>query len=198
MGHEDRSADTFGALAAGCHVALHDEFPDKAQIAEWQGWLKADQLDETSARQKTWERCFWHMLNAQPDVLRSYAHKSVGSAIEAFVRQPANALTDLEFTLRNCGLAVSFPKGADQTPEFARLFVPFNSPPLHQLFVGTPWAGRQGAPGPWGGVLKQMPRDWFRIDVCDKALNRAAKGLKIELARVIDLEAVRRPPAEAA
>jgi hypothetical protein len=38
-GHEDRSADTFGALAAGCHVALCDEMPTPAS---WPmgGWLR--------------------------------------------------------------------------------------------------------------------------------------------------------------
>ncbi|HEY5409920.1 MAG TPA: hypothetical protein VIJ94_04250, partial [Caulobacteraceae bacterium] len=60
------------------------------------------------------------------------------------------------------------------------------------------WAGKLGLPGPWGGVLKQMPAPWFKIDVCDKALNKAAKGLKIELAQVIDLDAARLEPAQAA
>lgn len=185
-GHEDRSADTFGALAAGCHVALYDEMPTTVELEQWGAWLRADQLSETSSREKTWERCFWQIMDATPEALRTNTHhKTVGSAMKAFEVAPDEGLKPLENVLSVCGLAISFPKGAERTMDFARLFVPLKSPPLHHLFEGTPWAGRQGAPGPWSGVLKQMPKEYWVMSTCDKALNRAAKGLMIRLVDVI-------------
>ena len=47
VGHNDRSADTFGALAAACHAALRDEMPSAEELLEWQGLLRAEQLVET-------------------------------------------------------------------------------------------------------------------------------------------------------
>ena len=58
-------------------------------------------------------------------------------------------------------------------------------PPLHALFEGTPWGGRLGAPGPWGTVLRQMPREYWTVSTCDKGLNKAAKGLMISLLAVV-------------
>ena len=184
-GHEDRSADTFGALAAGCHVALCDEMPDPEQLRQWAGWLKAETLSETASKEKTWQRCFWHIMEAAPEALRHNTHhKSVGSAVLGFQRQAA-AIDDLIKVLNTCGMALSFPKGAEKSIEYARLFVPFKSPPLHSLFEGTPWAGRLGAPGPWGHVLRQMPREHWTVSTCDKGLNKAAKGLMISLLAVV-------------
>ena len=89
VGHEDRSADTFGYLAAGCHIALRDDMPDAAELAQWGAWLRADQLAETAGRQRTWQRAFFYLLEATPEALRHNSHhKSLGSAIEAFERQP--------------------------------------------------------------------------------------------------------------
>jgi hypothetical protein len=185
-GHEDRAADTFGTLMAGYHVAVSDEMPGKADLEQWSEWLRADRLSETASREKTWERCFWHMMDATPESLRANSHhKSIGSAMLAFERMPADALDPLEKTLTLCGLAMSFPKGAERTMDFARLFVPLKSPALHDLFDGTPWGGRQGAPGPWGGVLKQMPPEFWTMSTCDKGLNKAARGLMIRLIEVI-------------
>lgn len=186
-GHVDRSADTFGALAAGCHVALCDEMPTPGELEQWAAWLRADQLTETANKEKTWQRCFWHMLDAAPEALKHNTHhKTAATAVQAFVRQPAEAVDDLAKVLGVCGLALSFPKGADRTIEFARLFVPFKSPQLHALFEGTPWAGRLGAPGPWGGVLRQMPQDYWTVSTCDKGLNKAARGLMIDFSKVLE------------
>ncbi len=184
-GHEDRSADTFCALAAGCHVALSDELPDQVTLKQWADWLRADTLSETANREKTWQRCFWHLMDAAPEALKhNNHHKSIGSAVLAFQRS-ANGVDDLIKVLNTCGMALSFPKGAEKSIEHARLFVPSKSPPLHALFEGTPWAGRLGAPGPWGTVLRQMPREHWMVSTCDKGLNKAAKGLMISLSPVV-------------
>ncbi|HEV2530933.1 hypothetical protein [Phenylobacterium sp.] len=184
-GHEDRAADTFGALMAGCHVALSDDMPGKADLAQWTAWLSADQLAETATREKTWRRCFTHMLQAQPDVYRSYAKKSVAAYIEAW--RDKGHVDDVLVRLPEVGLSVSWPKGAPEGDFLsARLFVPAKHPALHTLFAGTPWAGRMAAPGPWAGVLRQMPRELWENGKCDKGLDRKASGIFINLAEALE------------
>lgn len=184
-GHQDRAADTFSALAAGYHVAICDEMPSAGQLAEWSTWLAPAKLEETAGREMSWERCFWYLMGAQPEALRNNHYKSVGAAVEAYGRS-ADALRDLTDVLGLCGMAVSFGKGAVVGAyEEARLFVPFNSPALNALFEGSKYEGKKGAPGPWGSLLRQMPRTYFTVSTCDKGLNKAARGLMINLSAVL-------------
>ena len=187
LGHTDRACDTFAPLAAAAHLALSDDLPTAIELEPWREWLAPADLAEVATREDTWRRCFWHMLEAQPDSLRTWHHKSLGSAIAAFQANDVE-LGELEKVAAVCGVAISFPRGAEQTIAHARLFVPFKSPPLHALFEGTPWAGRLGAPGPWGGVLRQAPREVWSVSVCDKALNRSAKGLMLGLRAILASE----------
>ena len=185
-GHEDRAADTFGALAAGCHVALRDEMPDAEELAQWAKWLAPDALIETSGREKTWRRCLAHMLQAQPETLRTRGFKSLGAALESW--RKTGGLDDAEQTCGLLGLAISFPEGAaNGVYEDGWLFVPTNHAAVHQVFVGTPWAGRLAAPGPWAGVLRQMPRHVWRNGKCDKGLDRKSSGVFIHLAAALAL-----------
>lgn len=186
-GHEDRSADTFGALAAGCHVALSDELPDKATLDQWAAWLDPDRLAETANREKTWRACFTHMLAAQPEVLKTWSQqtRSIGDAVKRFRESAAN-IEDVQAVLRVNGMALSFPRNELEEFATARLFVPAKHPALHALFEGTPWAGRLGAPGPWGPVLRQMPRDLWENGKCDKGLDKKASGLLINLAQALE------------
>jgi hypothetical protein len=82
--------------------------------------------------------------------------------------------------LNLCGLALSWQKGFAPRWQFARLFVPLSSPALHAVFDGTAWAGRLGAPGPWGGVLRQAPRPLWAVGTCHTLL-KPAKGLMFNL-----------------
>ena len=194
LGHTDRAADTFAPLCAGYHLATSDEMPDAGALDEWRTLLPPLELAETAAREETWQRCFWLLMDAQPEVLRTRHHRSIGAAVaewrDAEAREPGSGATSqlhsLEEVLTICGLALSFPKGFDTQFDHARLFVPFKSPGLHALFDGSPWAGRQGAPGPWGGVLRQAPRELWTASVCDKGLNRAARGLMISLKAALE------------
>jgi hypothetical protein len=182
-GHSDRAADTFGTLAAGYHAAMRDTMPDTAELEEWTQLLRPDRLVETSGREKTWRRCFIHMLDAQPDTLRNAGKKSLSSALIEW-RENQFDPTD---TLRMFGMAISWGKDQHGAPnpetwEYARLFIPAKHPGLNTLFSGTPWAGRMGAPGPWLGVLRQMPKGLWKEGKCDKGLDRKASGIFINLA----------------
>ncbi|HUO21701.1 MAG TPA: hypothetical protein VMU59_04230 [Caulobacteraceae bacterium] len=184
-GHEDRSADTFGALAAGCHAALRDEAPTRGELEQWAGWLRADQLSETSGREKTWRRCLTHMLQAQPEVFRTRHHKSIGAALEDFKANPVT-VADAQSYLNHVGLSLSFARGDPEEWDYARLFVPAKHPALHELFRGTPWMGRQAAPGPWSGVLRQMPQALWFNGKCDKGLDAKASGIFVRLAAALE------------
>lgn len=184
-GHSDRAADTFGTLAAGYHAAVRDDYPDAAELDEWAALLKPSELSETSGREKTWRRCFIHMLDAQPDALRTYSKKSVGEALLNFKTSPQSS-EDVNHILKMCGLAVSWEDGAPETWAEARLFVPAKHPMLNTLFTGTAWAGRMGAPGPWLGVLRQMPKPLWSNGKCGRGLDRKASGIFIRVADALD------------
>lgn len=184
-GHSDRAADTFGTLAAGYHAAMRDVMPEKAELDEWMALLKPSTLIETSGREKTWRRCFIHMLDAQPDALRTFAKKSAGEALLNFKNSPQSS-EDVNFILKMCGLSVSWPKNEVETWANARLFVPAKHPMLNSLFAGTPWAGRMGAPGPWLGVLRQMPKHLWEPGKCGKGLDSKASGIFISVAEALD------------
>lgn len=185
-GHKDRSADTFGALAAGCHAALCDDLPSAAELAEWGRRLAADKLTETANREETWRRCFSLMLSVQPDCWRTYAKKSVGAYLEAW--RDKGHWEDVKDRLPEVGLCVSFPDGTNEGEwSGGRLFVPANHPALHHLFAGSAWGGRLGEPGPWAGLLRQMPQTLWENGKCDRGLDKKRAGLFIKLAEALEI-----------
>ncbi|HEY1447498.1 MAG TPA: hypothetical protein VGF33_03100 [Caulobacteraceae bacterium] len=190
QGHTDRAADTFGPLAAGSHVALSDDPPSDYDLKLWADWLAPTQLSETAQQEDAWERCFWHMLSAQPDALRQSRFRTAGDVLKVWRGSDENTLSPDEeglsvaktqALLNLCGLALSWQKGFAPRWQFARLFVPMSSPALHAVFEGTAWAGRMGAPGPWGGVLRQAPRYLWTVQACIHLLNRSTRGLMFNL-----------------
>lgn len=185
-GHSDRSADTFGTLAAACHAALRDTLPDQAELDEWKKLLLASDLEETSGREKTWRRCFMQIMDAQPDGLRQYSKKSAGEALFAFSKG-GYGVEDVNNVLKVCGMSLSWPKDTfGETWDNARLFIPAKHPALNTLLAHTPWAGRMGAPGPWLGVLKQMPRHLYAPGKCGKGLDKKASGIFVNVADALD------------
>lgn len=184
-GHEDRAADTFATLAAGCHVALADAMAGEADAMQWADWLNPLSLAETADREKTWQRCWWHMMEARPEALKQAHHKTLGDAVLAAREAGHDDPGDLAKTAAILGMAISRPRGEPPTFEHFRLFVPLKSAALCTLFQGSDWAGRPGAPGPWGGVLRQMPKGFYRNQTCNQNLNRAQAGLMINLIDVV-------------
>lgn len=192
-GHTDRAADTFGTLAAGYHAAMRDTMPEEAELKEWAMLLKPSELVETSGKEQTWRRAFIHVLESQPENLRNVTHKSVGSVLLAYRRectgdtgQKAN-IDDVNNVLRLFGMSLGWGKDQHGAPlpetwQYARLFIPAKHPGLTTLFAGSPWPGRQGAPGPWLGVLRQMPKHLWKPGKCDKGLDVKASGIFIQLA----------------
>jgi hypothetical protein len=185
VGHNDRSADTFAPLAAGCHAALRDDMPEPGELVDWQRWLNPALLDEIANRERTWRRCLLQLLNAAPDAWRQYTSKTVGGVLTELRDGVMNA-KEADTRLQQIGLSLSWPNEHGQDYESARLFVPSNHPAVQALFEGTSWAGSAGSPGPWAGVLRQAPRELWERGVSGKGLDKKAKGLLIDVARALD------------
>ncbi len=161
--------------------------PDAAMLDQWAAWLDPGKLNETANRQKSWRRCFAHIFDAPAEPFRTRHHKTLGAVLAAWRENPATQ-SDVDDYARQIGLSISFRKGdTDQRFETARLFIPSNSASLHALFAGTPWAGRLGAPGPWAGVLRQMPEQLWDYGKSDKGLPSKVAGIMIELAAALEV-----------
>ena len=184
-GHKDRAADTFAALAAGCHVALADAMAPDSDAAQWAEWLNPLTLSETADRETTWERCWWQMMEARPDALKQAHHKTLGDAVKAARDAGHDDPGDLAKTASILGLAITRPRGTPPTFENFRLFVPFKSAALYDVFAGSDWQGKKGATGPWANVLRQMPAAFWVKQTCGQSLNRGQSGLMINLIDVV-------------
>lgn len=187
-GHDGRTADQFGPMLAAGHIALSDAAPDLALLRQWAAWLDPVTLIETSGQTPNWRQCLTHLTDVQPDAFRTYSRKSLGAYIMALRDRPGDGcLTDLEDRARDVGLAVSFEKGAPETWEHARLFVPSSHPEVSKLFQGTQWAGRPGATGVWSSALRQAPDGMVSIGVCGKGLDKERKGTFVHLQAVFGI-----------
>jgi hypothetical protein len=63
--------------------------------------------------------------------------------------------------------------------------VPANQPAVHDLYEGTVWAGRLGAPGPWCNALRQAPRELWANAKCGKGLIAKTSGIYIHVERAL-------------
>jgi len=181
-GHTGRSADQFGPMIAAWHIALHDEDPSAEALAYWVEALDISSLKETNGQAPNWRQCLNHLVDVQPEALRSYQNKSLAGYIEQF--RDRNDLENLTLRAKDLGLAVSFPKGAADHWENARLFIPTTHPEVSKLFAGTQWAGRPGAGGVWASALLQAPKEIATAGVCGRGLDKTRKGVLINLPAV--------------
>lgn len=183
-GHTGRSADQFGPMIAAGHIALSDAPPTALELKEWASWLDPDVLAETSGAAPNWRQCLGHLLDVQPDALRTYSFKSLGRYVQAYRDGGPGDLENLELRCQDLGLTISFPHGVHECWETARLFIPSTHPEVIKLFAGTQWAGRPGAGGVWTSALRQAPADVAKVGVVGRGLDKERKGTLINLAAV--------------
>jgi hypothetical protein len=186
-GHNDRSADTFAPLMAGCHTALRDDMPELGELEDWKRWLDPRKLNELNTRESTWWRCFTQMLNAKPkaEVFRQRKETSVGALLLKFKETPA-FLLDCRERLPQVGMQVVFHQGDPQDFEHALLFVASNHAGVRELFEGTNWSGLAGAPGPWAYALRQAPAGlWEAQAKCKVGFLSATAGIRLRIADML-------------
>jgi hypothetical protein len=170
-GHDGRGADTFGTLAAFAHVALSDDMPTPAELAEWAAMLKADTLAELEAADENWRACLRHLLQAQPDAWRTYKHRSLAALLGGWMKAEAEKDADEEASLKNLpgrlemvGLGVAWEKGRRGNVDGGWLVVPITHAQLNLMFRDTKWAGMTGASGVWTDALRQADECPAEID----------------------------------
>jgi hypothetical protein len=183
-GHNDRGCDTFAPLASACHVALRDDMPEPGELEDWMRWLNPKELEEITSRERTWRRCLTHLLSANVEAWRQNTDKTIAAVLMELRRNPGWARTSVE-RLNQIGMSLIWPKGMEESYATARLFVPANQPAVHDLYDGTPWAGRLGAPGPWCNALRQAPRELWENAKCGRGLIAKTSGLAIDVARAL-------------
>jgi hypothetical protein len=194
VGHTDRSADTFGTLAAACHVALRDDLPEPGELVDWQRWLNPRELDEITSGERSWRRCMMHLLNASVEQWKTLTQKNLGElfakiqAAESAGEDASGWWTTIIERLPALGMSITWPNGAFSGPfDTAELFLPANHPSVQAVFEGTPWSGRRGAPGPWCNALRQAPRQLWRNGKSGKGLDRKASGIFINIKQALDV-----------
>jgi hypothetical protein len=161
VGHEPRTADTFGTLLGCAWLLSFPELPSAHDCAAWaqsiQTSLLASAMEESAP---AWQRCFTDLLTARIEVAKDKARMPVGKLIEDVFRDPTNL--DMQTTLKSWGLArvMRVSRAEDAAARAAGrqpnkeiwLAVANEHQGLEEIFRGTPWRG-----GGWRSVLGQMP-----------------------------------------
>ncbi|WP_303832322.1 hypothetical protein [Asticcacaulis taihuensis] len=185
-GHSARSLETFGPLAAGCHIALYDQMPTEAQLEEWAALLDPKHLVEIVNQIPTWEQCIRHMLAKIPDIWKNKTHKTLGKILREYMR--TGSLLDVRERLSGTRVCVIVPKawtGKDKAQFEARLFIPNTDPLLVDIFAGTAWKGTMGVAGPWNGVLRQAPQALWQSDTSTKGGLGTERGISFQIAELM-------------
>ncbi|PHS25483.1 MAG: hypothetical protein COA84_07655 [Robiginitomaculum sp.] len=173
-GHNGRSADIFGTLAAFAHMAIHDDAPDQKTLKWWGEMLDAKRLVEFESVTPNWKNCWRHMVSVPVDAYRGSAKRSVQEVFEAWrlaTKQGRYAQDDdrewadiarVRRELVRVGLGVVFPKGKPEDFNSAQLLIPNSHPALATLFQNSIWQGQPGAHGVWVTALRQSPNTLWK------------------------------------
>lgn len=194
-GHNARGGDTFGILLACAHVALYDDPPDAADLAEWSRLLAPATLAELEMASANWADAWDLLLAAQPDCWRNKAHRSIGGWLNAWREGRLFAATDMEgspivdfsvgtealrslrdeLALVGCGIIM---EQHSRHYDDAMLFVPSLSSALEHLVRGSAYSGR----GKLTQALRQMPETWIKREASCRVGGRAnVRGIAIRL-----------------
>jgi len=181
--HDARGADQFGALLAAAHIAHRDEVPTPDELAYWAHELHAGELTETKHKTDDWRDCLRYLTDVIPDGMRNKdsIRPNLASRLAEF--REGRGLEDLAKLANSIGCAISFPKGATQTWDQARLFIPYAHPETFKVFAGTTWPGVPGAGGVWHTTLQRAPVEIAWVDTCGAGLDKKRHGIMVQLAK---------------
>ncbi len=166
-GHEHRAAAQFGALGAGQDLALYDALED-AHVNAWVALLPPAELNEAKGYLSEPEACLQHLLAATPDLVRhgtreTIAHYLRQARSDAAQDKRTNDPDDSARILAKIGVRVyrdptmvTPGRGGRDEPVWW-MFVSSTHPALAEIFKGTHWKGRPGAPGTWAQALRGHP-----------------------------------------
>lgn len=166
-GHDVRAASQFGALGAGCDLALYDTL-EAENAVEWAKHLPASNLAETTGYSNESEGCLQHLLSATPDLVRQGTRETISyyigrAKIDAEQSVRTNDPDDASRVLAKIGIRVYrdatliTSDNAGRTTPVWWVAVSSTHPGLNAIFHGTHWKGKPGAPGTWAQALRGLP-----------------------------------------
>ena len=144
--HDPRGSENFGTLLATADCILYDEY-DGDRAAAIAKSFNAKTLEEYEEREENWYSCLRTILQAQPEVWRSYGFPTVGQKIKEFIREeqmdliPDDNIHKEDFEVRRRDInrmlektGIKLVVGKDK---IVWLAVPNNNPLTRKLFVGS-------------------------------------------------------------
>lgn len=158
-GHDQRSADQFGALLAAADLVLHDTPPSSEELDEWGRRLRASSLAEKDDEVADHEACLHHVLSFLPDVHRNDIKRPIGAWIPyaAWPQGVADKELDAIHVLAALGMRVVCYGTRDQKDMPQYLAVCNSGAGIDRLFAGTHWRGRPGGAGAHIQALRRIP-----------------------------------------
>lgn len=161
VGHEPRTADTFGTLLSCGWLLAFRDMPTEEDCAQWAAHvscsLLASAMEESAP---SWQRCLTDLLTTRIEISKDRARQPVGELVEMVFRD-ANDHEAIK-TLKSFGLSRVLRVGHTEKKTAAAegrppkqepwLAVAYEHQGLDEIFRPTEW--RNGA---WCSVLPQMP-----------------------------------------
>lgn len=171
-GHTARGADVFGTLLACMDLALFDDAPDPARLAQWSLALKARDLAELAGDMAIEHSCLLYLLTKRVEAYKGGQTHTVGEWVRFAGARDAfghaeQAAKDANDILKSFGMEVrEAPTDVDTgKPKWPGLFlwVAYRHTSLGTVFQGSQWAGRGGATGGWIQHLSWLPGTHKRV-----------------------------------
>jgi hypothetical protein len=166
MGHDARAASQFGALGAAQDIALYDELKEE-NMGIWTRLLESMGMAEKGGYLSEPEACLQHLLAATTERVVHGTRETVAYYLRqarAEIEQDkrTNDPDDANRILAKIGIRIYRdaerisinPNGRDEPLWWVA--VSSTHPALGEIFKGTHWKGRAGAPGTWAQALRGL------------------------------------------
>lgn len=166
MGHDARAASQFGALGAAQDIALFDDLTEP-HIKEWTDLLQIHGMAEKGGYLSEPEACLQHLLSATPDLVRHGTRETVAQYLRlarADIEQDkrtndpdeaARILAKIGIRIyRDAERVTINPHGRDIPLWWVAISSTHSA--LGEIYKGTHWKGRAGAPGTWAQALRGL------------------------------------------
>lgn len=181
VGHDSRAASQFGSLGAAYDIAMFDALEVK-HAQEWAQMLPAAELAETKGYANEPEGCLGHLLAAKLDArqhgtLETVAHYLRRARKDLETNAKTNDPDDACRILAKHGIRVTRDAKlvtieGDVPKPLWWVNISNTHAALNEIFKGTKWRGRAGAPGTWKQALSGLN------GAAEKAREMRIDGLK--------------------
>lgn len=188
-GHAGRGQEAYATLLALAETLVGPwaeelDVPMVDDLTPWRERLGTSTLAEHEDQLPNWYKCLAHLLSVQVEVWRNGSLVTVGQVLEDYRTARGDGgmtFTSAQEHLRKVGLALRKPRASGDLV----LGVPNQNPATRKLFLGSTWAGAEGA-GVWSWALRQGPPDLWEAGQV-KVNMLASRGTWLHLNRLEEL-----------